>query len=68
MSPWKRSERIAFHAAMILGAGVGFIVGLRRLQPAVDQDLYWVWLLLWVAGGAALGAAGGLIQRLLRRS
>jgi hypothetical protein len=65
---WQRSERLGFYAAIILGASLGFIVGVRRLQPAVDQDLYWVWLSLWVVGGAVLGATGGLIQHWFRRS
>ena len=62
-----RPEGIGVYAATIFGAGMGFVVGLRRLEPTMDQDLYWLWLALWVGSGAAIGAAGGFILQLLRR-
>jgi hypothetical protein len=56
-----------FLVTTIFGACLGFIVGLQRLDPTVNQDLYWLWLGVWVTSGAVLGAAGGFISQSLRR-
>ena len=70
MSPhrWNREHRFAFWIATIFGACMGFIVGIRRVDPTVTQNLYWLWLTVWVMSGAVLGAIGAFIRQLLRRS
>lgn len=64
---WKREHRIAFFVATIFGAAMGFIIGLRRVDPQVVQDFYWLWLVVWIISGAALGAIGAFIRQSLRR-
>ena len=61
---WKRVDRIAFVIGAVFGACIGFVVGIRRLDPAMNQDLYWLWLGLWVGPGALIGAAGTFIWQL----
>lgn len=64
---WKREHRIAFFGAMVFGACLGFVVGLRRVDPQVVQHFYWLWLAVWIISGAVLGAIGGFIRQSLRR-
>lgn len=63
----KRSDGVAFSIASVFGACMGFIGGVRRLDPSLDQDLYWIWLSIWVLGGAALGVAGMSTRKLFER-
>jgi hypothetical protein len=63
---WTRTHRIAFFGATVLGACLGFIVGIRRVDPAASQDQYWLWLSVWVVSGALAGAAIGFMRQLLR--
>ena len=65
---WERTRRNAFLATTVFGACMGFVAGIRRVDPGLDQDLYWLWLLLWVAPAAVLCAAGALLLQSLRRS
>ena len=65
---WTRVYRAAFFATTMFGACIGVVFGIRRVDPAVNQDLYWLWLGLWVASGAMLAAVGAYIRQLLRRS
>ena len=65
---WTRTHRIAFLAAATLGACIGFVVGIGRVDPSVSQNFYWLRLALWVVSGAVMGAAGGFIRQLLRRA
>ena len=69
MSPlrWNPEHRIALFVATIFGACMGFIVGLRRVDPSVVQNFYWLWLAVWVISGAVLGAIGAVIRQMLRR-
>lgn len=64
---WNPEHRIAFFVATIFGACMGFIVGLRRVDPSVAQNFYWLWLAVWVISGAVLGAIGAVIRQMLRR-
>lgn len=64
---WRRAHRIAFFGAAVLGACMGFVVGVRRVDPSVNQDFYWLWLGLWMVSGAVMGVLGGYIRQLLRR-
>lgn len=65
---WNLVEhRIAFFVATIFGACMGFIVGLRRVDPSVAQDFYWLWFAVWIISGALLGATGAVIRQMLRR-
>lgn len=64
---WKREHRLAFFVATIFGACMGFIVGLRRLDPSVVQNFYWLSLAAWIISGAVLGAIGATIRQMLRR-
>ena len=65
---WKREHRFTFLVTTIFGACLGIIVGLRRVDPAMTQDYYWLWLALWVGSGAVLGAGGAFIYQVLRRT
>jgi hypothetical protein len=64
---WTREHCLAFLATMIFGACLGVVGGMRRVDPVVNQNLYWLWLGVWIASGLVLGAIGAYIQ-LLRRS
>ena len=65
---WNGEHRFAFWVATIFGACMGFIVGIRRDDPSVIQNVYWLWLTVCVMSGAVLGAIGAFIRQLLRRS
>jgi hypothetical protein len=65
---WQRAHWIAFWVAVMLGGCLGFVVGIRRIDPTIDQSSYWQWLGLWVVSGAAIAAAGAFLRQLLRRS
>jgi hypothetical protein len=61
---WKREHQIAFLGATVVGACIGIFAGIRQVEPFAN--LYWLWVGLWGAGGAVLGAAGAFIRQLLR--
>lgn len=63
---WKSEYRIGLIAATLFGACVGAILGLRPIDPHLKQNLYWLWLGVWIVSGSALGATGGVIARWLR--
>jgi hypothetical protein len=65
---WTRAYRSGFFATIIFGACIGVVFGIRRVDPVLNQDLYWLWLGLWVASGAMLAAIGAYIRQSLRRS
>jgi|SwirhirootsSR3_FD_contig_31_14040815_length_584_multi_3_in_0_out_0_1 hypothetical protein len=65
---WMREHRFAFFATTIFGACVGVILGMRRIDPALNQNLYWAWLGVWVVSGAVLAGIGAYIRHLLRRA
>ena len=65
---WIREHRFAFFATTVFGACVGVILGMRRVDPAINQDLYWLWLGVWAASGAMLAGIGAYFRQLLRRS
>jgi hypothetical protein len=54
-------------AAALLGAVLGAVLGIRAVDTHALQNFYWLWLGVWVASGAVLGAAGGFILKLTRR-
>jgi len=64
---WTREHRIAFFVATVFGACMGFIVGLRRVDPSLVQNFYWLRLAMWIISGAVLGAIGAIIRQTLRR-
>ena len=59
---------MAFFATTAFGACIGVILGLRRIDPAVNQNLYWLWLGIWVGLGALFAGIGAYIRQVLRRS
>ena len=65
---WIREHRLAFFATTAFGACIGVILGLRRIDPAVNQNLYWLWLGIWVVSGALFAGIGAYIRQMLRRS
>lgn len=64
---WSREHRFTFLTTTIFGGCIGIVIGLRRIDAAVMQNYYWLWLALWVGSGALLGAAAGFIFQRLRR-
>ncbi len=65
---WSREHRFAFFATTVFGACVGLVLGLRRLDPSLAQNYYWLWLALWVGSAGVLGAAAGFVFQHLRRN
>ena len=65
---WQRTHRVKFIAAIVFGACIGAVAGIRRIDVSVNQNLYWLWLGLWVGSGAMIGAVVGLVRQLMRRS
>jgi amino acid transporter len=61
---WKREHQIAFLGAAVFGACIGIFAGVRQVQPSAN--LYWLWMVLWGAAGAAMGATGAFIRQLSR--
>jgi hypothetical protein len=61
---WKREHQIAFFLAVVLCAIIGIFAGVRRVE--YSTDLYWLWVGLWGAAGAAMGAIGAFIRQLMR--
>jgi hypothetical protein len=61
---WKRERQIAFLIAVAVCTCLGVFAGTRRVDPSAD--LYWLWIGLWGAAGAAMGAAGASISQLIR--
>ena len=64
---WQRTHRVVFLAAVVFGACIGAVAGIRRVNASVNQDFYWLWLGLWIGSGAMIGAAVGFIRQLIRR-
>jgi len=61
---WKREHQIAFLVAVVACAGLGAFAGTKRVDPSAN--LYWVWIGLWTATGAILGAVGAFISQFIR--
>ena len=61
---WKREHQIAFFVAVVLCACVGIFAGVR--QVGNSTNLYWLWVSIWSAAWAALGAMGAFIRQLIR--
>jgi hypothetical protein len=61
---WKREHQIAFLVAVVFCACIGIFAGVRQVEASTD--LYWLWVALWGAAGAAMGAAGAFIRQLMR--
>jgi hypothetical protein len=61
---WKHEHQIAFVVAVVLCACIGIFAGVRQVDPSTN--LYWLWVGLWGAAGASMGALGAFIRQLLR--
>lgn len=64
---WQRKHRVKFIAAIVFGACIGAVAGIRRIDASVNQDFYWLFLGLWVGSGAMIGAVVAFVRQLMRR-
>ena len=61
---WKREYQIAFFAAAMFGAVVGFFIGLRQTEPSTQ--FYWLHVGAWGVVGGVFAAVGAFVRQLLR--
>ena len=63
---WPKHHRIGLFVMVIFGACIGFIAGLRRVDASVNQDLYWIWLSVWIVSASLIAAAAVFVYRFYR--
>jgi len=65
---WPKHRRIGLFVMIVFGACIGFVAGVRRIDANVNQDLYWLWLAIWIVSGSLLAAAGVFAYGIFRPS